>query len=139
MEGFTNFLLHFIFIAVFLILIVVSIILLKPFRMHQKRPYSTISLKLSYLAYLISFLVIAFLILFYGDVPEDADLLRNDIFLTISYIIIVLSFFIPNLEIFLRRRIKKKRQFYNIFFTIVNLFFVLGNIFVYAYFPFTFN
>lgn len=139
MNAFTNFLLHFIFIAVFLVLIIVSVMVLKPLRIHHKRPYSTMSLKVSYLMYLVAFISLAFLILFYADIPEDADLTGDDMVMTLSYIIIILSFFIPNLAIMLRRRFKKIRQFYNIFFTIVNLIFVIAIIFVFFYFPFNFS
>ena len=50
-----NFLLHFIFITAFLLVYVVAIIILKPFRKHRKRPVSTITLKISYLVYLAAF------------------------------------------------------------------------------------
>ena len=55
MNGFLNFLLHLIFIATFVFLYVVSIIILRPFRKHRKRPVSTIALKMSYLLYLAVF------------------------------------------------------------------------------------
>lgn len=139
MNSFTNFLLHFIFIAVFVVLIVVSITVLKPFRVHQKRPYSTMSLKISYLLYLIAFISLAFMILFYADIPEEPDLGGSDIIMTLSYIIIILSFFIPNLAIMLRRKAKKIRQLYNVVFTVVNLLFVLAIVIVFFYFPFSFK
>jgi len=115
-----NFLLHFIFIAVFLFLFVVSLIILKPFRIHKKRPYSTISLKLSYLIYLLSFLVLAYLLLFFsrirGEVEENSI---NDF--TIYYIIIIVAFLLPNIGIMLRRKVKRLRTQYNVIFTAINL------------------
>lgn len=139
MSNFTNFLLHFIFISVFLILIVISMMVLKPFRIHHKRPYSTMSLKISYLMYLITFVILAFLILFYADIPDEASISSDDILMTMMYIVIILSFFIPNLAIMLRRKFKKIRRFYNVFFTVVNLLFVIAIILVLFYFPFTFR
>ncbi len=50
-----TFLLHFIFIAAFLLIYIIAIIILKPFRMHRKRPVSTIFIKASYLVYLACF------------------------------------------------------------------------------------
>ncbi len=40
-----TFLLHFIFIAAFLLIYIIAIIVLKPARIHRKRPVSTISIK----------------------------------------------------------------------------------------------
>lgn len=136
MNEFTNIFLHFIFIAVFAFLIVVSFILLKPFRIHHKRPLSTISLKISYLLFLFSFIILTYLILFFADFPDEGTVGGNGLIMTICYIVIMLSFFIPNLGIMLRRKVKKVRQYYNIAFTIINIFFLLAMILMYTCFPF---
>jgi len=71
-----NFLLHFIFIAAFLLIYIVAIIILKPFRIHRKRPLSTIFIKASYLIYLACFMLMAYLILFFSasaEPTEDVD------------------------------------------------------------------
>jgi len=117
-----NFLLHLFFIATFIFLLVVSIIILRPFRIHRKRTYSTIALKVSYLIYLAAFLLLAYLVLFYsGARPEEEEKIGKDPFL-IYYIAVILAFFIPNLGIMLRRKVDKFRQQYNVIFTAINLF-----------------
>lgn len=139
MVEFTNIFLHFVFIAVFAILIVVSVIILKPFRIHRKRPISTISLKVSYLLFLISFIVLTFMILFYADIPEGKEGVRDNFKLTVFYIIIMMSFFIPNIGIMFRRKVKKLRIYYNIVFTAVNVVFFIAIVLMYFYFPLTIN
>ncbi|MCF8378061.1 MAG: hypothetical protein K9H49_00710 [Bacteroidales bacterium] len=139
MNEFTTFFLHFIFISVFAFLIVVSIVLLKPFRVNQKRPISTILLKVSYLLFLIAFIILAYLILFFASIPDDTSLGTDRTVLSICYIIIMLSFFIPNLGIMLRRKVKKVRFYYNIVFTVINIFFLLAMVLMYKCFPFDFN
>lgn len=138
MSGFINFFLHFVFIATFVFLIIVSFIILRPFRVHRTRRTSTIALKLSYLLYLIVFISLIYLILFFSEIPEE-ELMIDDWLMKIIYIIIVISFFIPNLAIMLRRKVKKLRQQYNIFFTIVNVLIVIALLFVIRFFPFEFN
>jgi uncharacterized membrane protein YhaH (DUF805 family) len=96
------------------------------------------ALKLSYLLYLIVFISLIYLILFFSEVPEDEELLNDDWVLKLCYAIIVISFFVPNLAIMLRRKVKKLRQQYNIFFTIVNALIVIALVFVIQYFPFGF-
>jgi hypothetical protein len=90
--------------------------------MHKKRPYSTISLKVSYLIYLLTFLFLAYFLLFFsrlkGNPDENTD--TND--LTIYYLAMILAFLLPNIGIMLRRKIKKLRTQYNIIFTAINIF-----------------
>ncbi len=137
MNGFINFFLHFVFIATFVFLIIVSFIILRPFRIHRTRMASTMALKLSYLLYLAVFISLIYLVLFFSEIPEE-EAIADDLMMKLSYIIIVISFFIPNLAIMLRRKVKKLRQQYNVFFTAVNVFIVLALLFVIRYFPFQF-
>jgi hypothetical protein len=134
-----NFLLHFIFIATFFFLYIVSIIILRPLRIHRKRPVSTISLKVSYLAYLIVFLVLAYLVLFFSDVPKDDQDQSGDSLFNIYYAIVIFSFFIPNIAIMLRRKVDKLRTAYNIIFTAVNLFVILALSFILYTYPWKFS
>ena len=118
------FLLHFIFISAFTILLVVSIRILRPFRKHKKRPVSTILLKVSYLLYLVIFLLFAYLVLFFSRIrsdPEEPDSNIN----TYYYIIVIIAFLLPNLGIMIRRRVNKLRTYYNAVFTGVNLIIVI--------------
>ena len=139
MNEFTNFFLHFIFISVFTFLIVVSFILLKPFRAHQKRPISTVLLKVTYLVFLVAFIILAYLILFFADIPDEGSMAGDSMMMTICYIVIMLSFFIPNLGIMLRRKVKKIRTYYNVAFSVINIFFLLAILLMYRCFPFNFG
>jgi hypothetical protein len=120
MNGFLNFLIHFVFIATFGFLYIVSIILLKPFRMHKRRPASTIALKLSYLIYLLVFLILAYIVLFYSGKPGNLDDFSYDSRYNLHYIAVILSFLVPNLAIMFRSKVKVFRSVYNIVFTGVN-------------------
>jgi len=120
-----NLLLHLIFIATFIFLFVVSIIILRPFRIHRKRTVSTIALKVSYLIYLLTFLILAYLVLFYsGARSESEEPISKDPYL-LYYVAVILAFFIPNLGIMMRRKFDKLRNQYNYIFTGINLFTVL--------------
>jgi hypothetical protein len=135
-----NFLLHLIFIATFIILYVVSIIILKPFRLHQRRPVSTIVLTVSYLLYLLAFLLLAYLVLFYSGVPaaeEEETTVGKNPFI-IYYVAVIIAFFIPNLGIMLRRRFDKYRTKYNIVFIGINLFTTLVLAFIIYSIPWEF-
>jgi len=139
MSEFTNIFLHFIFISVFSFLIVVSFIILKPFRVNQKRPLSTVFLKLSYLVFLVAFIILAYLILFFAAIPDEGSMSGDSLMLSLCYIIIMLSFFIPNIGIMLRRKVKKVRLYYNIVFGVINIFFLIAMIGMYFCFPFDFK
>ncbi len=121
MNGFLNYMLHFIFIATFSFLYVVSIIILKPFRLHRKRPGSTISLKLSYLLYLLVFLLMAYLVLFYSKLEGNLDDISFDSRYNLYYIAVIISFVVPNVSIMFRRKIKAFRTIYNYVFTAINI------------------
>jgi len=114
-------------------------VILKPFRIHQKRPVSTIALKVSYLFYLLAFLLLAYLVLFYSSVPseDEENPVGKNPFL-IYYITVILAFFIPNLGIMLRRRFNKYRTKYNIIFTAINLFTMLVLSFIIYIIPWEF-
>ena len=121
-----NFLLHFIFIAAFLLIYIVAIIILKPFRVHRKRPLSTIFIKASYLIYLACFMLMAYLILFFSasaEPTEDVDEVR---ILNALTVFSVLAFFIPNIGIMIRRRIGSWRVTYNYIVTAINILISLG-------------
>ena len=119
-----NFLLHFIFIAAFLLIFIIAIIILKPFRIHRKRPMSTIFLKASYLLYLACFLLMAYLILFFSASTEPSEDVDEERLLNLLTIFSVLAFFIPNIGIMIRRRITTWR--YNYLVTALNLLISVG-------------
>lgn len=121
-----NFLLHFIFIAAFLLIYIVAIIILKPFRIHRKRPLSTISIKASYLIYLACFMLMAYLILFFSATSEPSEDVDEERILNALTIFSVLAFFIPNIGIMIRRRINSWRVTYNYVVTALNILISLG-------------
>jgi len=135
MDGFINFFLHFFFIATFTVLIVISFLILRPFRIHRTRMYSTIALKLSYLLYLIVFILLVYLVLFYSDIPVSEEPWADTLIMKLSYVVILVSFFVPNIAIMLRRKVSKFRHEYNIFFTIVNILLSLALIITIRFFP----
>ncbi len=121
-----NFLLHFIFIAAFLLIYIIAIIILKPFRIHRKRPMSTIFLKASYLVYLACFLLMAYLILFFSATTEPSEDVDEERILNLLTVFSVLAFFIPNIGIMIRRRVSKWRVTYNYAVTALNILISLG-------------
>lgn len=121
-----NFLLHFIFIAAFLLIYIIAIIILKPFRIHRKRPMSTIFLKASYLLYLACFLLMAYLILFFSASTEPSEDVDEERILNLLTIFSVLAFFIPNIGIMIRRRISSWRVTYNYVVSALNILISIG-------------
>ena len=121
-----NFLLHFIFIAAFLLIYIVAIIILKPFRIHRKRPLSTIFIKASYLIYLACFMMMAYLILFFSATTEPTEDVDEERILNALTVFSVLAFFIPNIGIMIRRRIGSWRVTYNYLVTALNVLISMG-------------
>ena len=121
-----NFLLHFIFIAAFLLIYIIAIIILKPFRIHRKRPVSTIFIKASYLIYLACFMLMAYLILFFSATAEPTEDVDEERILNALTVFSVLAFFIPNIGIMIRRRIGSWRVTYNYVVTALNILISLG-------------
>ncbi len=108
------------FLIGYIILFIVTILILRPFRYHKRRIKSTIALKISYLLYLFSFLVFTYLLLF-GEkiIPEEEQ--PYDTLFNIHFIFFLTSTIIPNVGIMIRRRIRKKRVEYNIIFALINI------------------
>ena len=121
-----NFLLHFIFIAAFLLIYIIAIIILKPFRVHRKRPLSTMFIKVSYLIYLACFMLMAYLILFFSASTKPSEDVDEERILNALTIFSVLAFFIPNIGIMIRRRISTWRVTYNYVVTALNILISLG-------------
>jgi len=134
-----NFLLHFIFIAAFLLVYVIAIIILKPFRLHRKRPVSTISLKATYLLYLAAFMLLAYMVLFFSITSEPTDEANEEKILDIFTIFSIFAFFIPNVGIMIRRSIQTWRVAYNYLFSGINLIFASGLIYYLMDLPWQFK
>ena len=134
-----TFLLHFIFIAAFLLIYIIAIIILKPFRIHRKRPVSTISIKASYLIYLACFLLMAYLILFFLPTAEPTEEMDEERILNSLTVFSVLAFFIPNIGIMIRRRVVSWRVAYNYLITGFNIAIAIGLIWFITDLPWQFR
>ena len=126
-----SFMLHFIFIAAFLLIYIIAIIILKPFRLHRKRPVSTIFLKASYLIYLASFMVLAYFILFFSEPSEASETAgsEEERLLNLFTLFSVFAFFIPNIGIMVRRSVRSWRVTYNYALSVLNFIIALGLIY----------
>jgi uncharacterized membrane protein YhaH (DUF805 family) len=111
------------------ILFVVSIIILRPFRVHKRRRASTMILKISFLLYLANFLIFTYLLLFGNKIIDETNQPYDSIF-NIYFIIFLTATLVPNIGIMIRRKIKKNRVEYNILFTIVNFLYALYLLFL---------
>jgi len=107
------------FLAGYIILFVVTILILRPFRYHKRRIKSTVALKLSYLLYLFAFLVFTYLLLF-GEKMVSEEEQPYDTLFNIHFIFFLTSTIIPNVGIMIRRKVRKNRVEYNILFTLIN-------------------
>jgi uncharacterized membrane protein YhaH (DUF805 family) len=108
------------FLIGYVVLFVVTILILRPFRFHKRRLKSTIALKMSYLLYLASFLAFTYLLLFGRKEISESEQPYETLF-NIHFLFFLTSTLIPNIGIMIRRRIKKNRVEYNILITVINL------------------
>lgn len=120
---------QFFFMGGYILLYVVSIIILKPFRIHRRRTKSTIGLKISYLIFLGTFLIFTYLLLFGQKVINDNTQLYDTLF-NIHFLYFLSSTIVPNVGIMIRKKVKKKRIEYNVVFTIVNMLYAVYLIFL---------
>jgi len=108
------------FLIGYIILYIITILILQPFRYHRRRVKSTIMLKLSYLLYLASFLVFTYLLLF-GKKEISKSETPYDTLFNIHFLFFLTSTIVPNVGIMIRRKIRTNRIDYNIFVSLVNL------------------
>ena len=129
MNGFVNFLLHFIFIVSFFLVFFVTVIIVRPLRKHKERPVSTILFKLSYLGYLLIFILLTYLVLFFSGGNDEGNTITSNIY-RIYYLVVGISFLVPNLSMMFRRKVKKLRSLYNVLFTAINILIILVLIYI---------
>lgn len=98
----------------FSMIFMLAAVFLRPFRVNVKRKNSTYMLKFSYLAYLLVTLLFFYYLVFLKIEIKDKT---NEL----NYIFVILSLFVPNIGILLRRNFKKYRVIYNYFFSVINL------------------
>jgi uncharacterized membrane protein YidH (DUF202 family) len=115
--------LELIFILSFFLFYVITVIFLKPFRIHRKRKYSTIALKVSYLLYLAVFLLFLYLLIFVEKDETVSFSTKSEVIFNPFFLLFLVSAIIPNVGIMIRRQIKKKRFEYNVFASVANILF----------------
>lgn len=108
----------------FSMIFMLAAVFLRPFRVNRKRKNSTYLLKFSYLAFLLVILSFFYYLLFMEiEIKEKIN--------EFNYILIILSLFVPNTGILLRRNFKEYRVGYNYVFSAINMIviFLLWNVF----------
>ena len=92
MGGFFHGIFQFFFLVGYIILFIVSIIILRPFRVHKRRRVSTMAIKISYLIFLALFLIFTYMLLFGKKVISENDQPYDTIFNV--YFLIFLWYFL---------------------------------------------
>lgn len=98
----------------FSMIFMLAAVFLRPFRVNRKRKNSTYLLKFSYLAFLLVILSFFYYLLF-------IEIEINEKINEFNYILIILSLFVPNTGILLRRNFKEYRVGYNYVFSAINM------------------
>jgi hypothetical protein len=121
MANFPAVLNHILGIVFIIIVFALAYAYLKPHQLHKRRMISTLLLKISYLVYLLVLLVIIYL----------SALVRGGletVFYGIEFFAFLIVLFVPTIGIFARKlgQFSKKREGYNYFFTVVNVFSIVA-------------
>lgn len=116
MPNFQEILNHIIGAVLIIIVFSLAYAYLKPHRLHRTRKASTLSLKISYLVYV---LVTAVTIYLAALVKEGL----GEVFADIEFFAFLLVLFVPTTGVFIRKlgHFSKSRDRYNYFFTLINI------------------
>ena len=98
----------------FSMIFMLAAVFLHPFRVNKKRKNSTYLLKFSYLFFLLVILSFFYYLSF-------LELEIKEKITEVNYVLIILSLFVPNTGILLRRNFKEYRIVYNCVFSGINL------------------
>jgi hypothetical protein len=126
MSNFNEILNHVLGIIFIIIIFSVAYAYLKPHQLHKRRLLSTLLLKISYLFYVIVLCIVVYLsALVKGGLDK--------VFYGIEFFAFLIVLFAPTIGIFARKigYFSKKREGYNYFFTMVNLFSVAAMVIMY--------
>ena len=129
MGGFFHSVFQVFFLIGYVLIFVVTIIILRPFRIHRRRMKSTIVLKISYLLYQASFLIFTYLLLF-GNKELAEDEQPYDTLFNVHFMLFLTATIIPNLGIMIRKRIKRNRIEYNITVALINILYFIYLLFL---------
>lgn len=126
MANFSQILNHILGVIFIIIILSVAYAYLKPHQLHKRRLFSTLLLKLSYLFYL---LVLCIIVYFSTLVKGGLDKVFNGI----EFFAFLIVLFAPTVGILGRKLgyFSKKREGYNYFFIIVNVFSIVAILLMY--------
>jgi hypothetical protein len=116
MANFNQILNHILGVVFIIIVFSLAYAYLKPHQLHKRRLASTLILKITYLFYLLTLLIVVyFAALVKGGLEE--------VFYGVEFFAFLIVLFVPTIGIFARKlgQFSKKREGYNYFFTAVNL------------------
>jgi uncharacterized membrane protein YhaH (DUF805 family) len=108
------------FLIGYVILFIITVLILQPFKVHRRRAKSTVFLKVSYLLYLASFLFFTYLLLFGKKEVAEAEKPYETLF-NIHFLFFLTSTIVPNVGIMIRRKIRTNRMEYNILIALINM------------------
>jgi len=108
------------FLIGYVILFVITVLILQPFKFHRRRGKSTVFLKVTYLLYLASFLLFTYLLLFGKKEVPDSEKPYETLF-NVHFLFFLTSTVVPNIGIMIRRKIRSYRMEYNILIALINL------------------
>jgi hypothetical protein len=127
MPNFNEILNHILGVVFIIIVFSLAYAYLKPHRIHRRRVVSTLSLKISYLVYLlVTLAAIYFSTLVRGGLEE--------VFSGVEFFAFLVVLFVPTIGVFARKlgQFSKKRDNYNYFFTLVNIISILVILLMYT-------
>ena len=126
MANFESILMHILGIVFIIIIFSIAYAYLKPHQLHKRRPVSTLLLKGSYLLYFLILLIIVYLAALVKGGLEK-------VFYGVEFFAFLIVLFVPTIGIFARKlgQFSKKRESYNYFFTLVNIFCILALLLMY--------
>lgn len=126
MANFNEILNHILGIVFIIIVFALAYGYLKPHQLHKRRMASTLFLKVSYLVYLLILLIIVYLSALVNGGMEK-------VFFGVEFFAFLVVLFVPTIGIFARKlgQFSKKREGYNYFFGVVNIFSIITILLMY--------
>lgn len=126
MANFNEILNHILGVVFIIIVFALAYAYLKPHQLHKRRLVSTLLIKVSYLLYLLVLLIIIYLSALVNGGLEK-------VFYGIEFFAFLFVLFVPTIGIFARKlgQFSKKREGYNYFFSIVNVFSIVAILIMY--------
>jgi hypothetical protein len=126
MANFNEILNHILGVVFIIIVFALAYGYLKPHQLHKRRMASTLFLKISYLVYLLVLLIIIYFSALVNGGMEK-------VFFGVEFFAFLVVLFVPTIGIFARKlgQFSKKREGYNYFFGVVNIFSIIAILLMY--------